>query len=106
MDMRPGVPDPRAVEGVARLLKRERPRGDTGLDVHSHMSRPGLDVLTKAPVVWGTNHTATDARTTSVYTHERSPHCGAGCIDSPADHLLIRVGVTLHAEHGLGGSWR
>jgi len=61
--MRPGVPDPRGVVRLARLLHRERPGVIQTWMYHSNLIggiAAGLSVL--APVVWGIHSTEHDAR--------------------------------------------
>ena len=82
--MRPGVPDPRGVVRLARLLHRERPGLIQTWMYHSNLIggiAAGLSVL--APVVWGDPfHSSTTPGLRSVPPCGRwlsAPGCHVGC---------------------------
>jgi glycosyltransferase involved in cell wall biosynthesis len=62
--MRPGVPNPRGVVRLARLLHRERPGVIQTWMYHSNLiGGIAARLSVPAPVVWGIHHTEHDART-------------------------------------------
>ena len=61
--MRPGVPDPRGVVRLARLLHRERPGVIQTWMYHSNLiGGIAARLSVRAPVVWGIHHTKHDAQ--------------------------------------------
>ena len=58
MGMRPGVPDPRGVVRLARLLHRERPQiVQTWMDHSNLIGGVAARLAARAPVIWGVHHT-------------------------------------------------
>ena len=56
--MRPGVPDPRGVVRLARLLHRERPQVvQTWMDHSNLIGGVAARLAARAPVIWGVHHT-------------------------------------------------
>jgi glycosyltransferase involved in cell wall biosynthesis len=102
MDMRPGVPDPRAVAALARLLRRERPDVIQGWMYHSNLIASLASTFsTKAPVVWGIHHTSHDRRTTKRSTLLTVAACARLSHRFPARIICCsESALTLHAEHG------
>jgi len=57
MGMRPGVPDPRGVVRLARLLHRERPQVvQTWMDHSNLIGGVAARLAARAPVIWGVHH--------------------------------------------------
>ena len=55
--MRPGVPDPRGVVRLARLLHRERPQVvQTWMDHSNLIGGVAARLAARAPVIWGVHH--------------------------------------------------
>lgn len=55
--MKPGLPDPRGVAALARLLRRERPAlVQTWMDHSNLIGGLAARIATSAPVVWGVHH--------------------------------------------------
>jgi glycosyltransferase involved in cell wall biosynthesis len=70
--MRPGVPDPRGIVRLARLLRRERPDVvQTWMDHANLIGGLALALSSRAPLVWGVHHANHDtphAKRTTLWT--------------------------------------
>lgn len=55
--MKPGIPDPRGIASLARLIRRERPAlVQTWMDHSNLIGGVASRLATRAPVVWGIHH--------------------------------------------------
>ena len=82
MGMRPGVPDPRGVVRLARLLHRERPQVvQTWMDHSNLIGGVAARLAARAPVIWGVhhaNHIPRLTKGTTLMTVSACPGCPGG----------------------------
>ena len=82
MGMRPGVPDPRGVVRLARLLHRERPQVvQTWMDHSNLIGGVAARLAARAPVIWGVhhaNHIPRLTKGTTLMTVSAWPGCPGG----------------------------
>jgi glycosyltransferase involved in cell wall biosynthesis len=102
LQMRPGIPDPRAIVALARVLKRERPDVIQTWMYHSNLiGSLASHFSSGVPVVWGIHHTTHDRRSTKRSTLLTVAACARLSRRLPAKIICCSESArTLHAEHG------
>jgi glycosyltransferase involved in cell wall biosynthesis len=75
LGMRPGVPDPRAVLGLVRELRRERPDVVQSWMYHANLLAGAAAAVTHLPLVWNIRHADVDSRHGKRLTHLTNALC-------------------------------